>query len=217
MSYLENPRYDVFKAALVEGARFSKPHGFPLLNRTDFRPESTIEFSKAISSTVHNQWIHFYAHDYRFECVWKEPNRYLPVFRKFSGVITPDYSLGYDMPLAMQIWNTYRNRVIGYWLQRSGINIIPNVRWGDERTYTFVFEGLMRGGSVAVSTLGCLKDLKNRFYFANGLRKMIDFIQPDTILCYGQMPDDVFGCTRKRGIHLINVEPYIRVSRKRQP
>lgn len=58
----------------------------------------------------------------------------------------PDFSLYREMPLAMQIWNTYWNRTIAYWLQSNGVDIVPNVRWGDERTYRLAFEGLQMGG-----------------------------------------------------------------------
>jgi len=39
----------------------------------------------------------------------------------------------------------YRNRAVGYWLQSNGIDIVPNVRWSDERSYSFAFEGLEQG------------------------------------------------------------------------
>ena len=37
------------------------------------------------------------------------------------------------MPLVMQAWNTYRNRALAVWLQNNGIEVIPNVHFGDER------------------------------------------------------------------------------------
>ena len=33
------------------------------------------------------------------------------------------------------IWNIYRNRAIGCWLEDNQIEVIPNVRFGDERTF----------------------------------------------------------------------------------
>ena len=46
------------------------------------------------------------------------------------------------MPLVMQMWNTYRGRGIAVWIQNNGIEIIPNVRFGDERTFSFCFDGV---------------------------------------------------------------------------
>ena len=125
-------------------------------------------FNKALEEEWYKKWVHFYIHDDRFEKIWKTPKDYLERLKKYAGIITPDFSVYIGMPYVMQTWNTYRNRTIGYCLQNNGIKIIPNVRWGDERTYDFAFEGLEKGGNFAVSTNGCLQDKFNREYFAKG-------------------------------------------------
>ena len=124
------PRLDVLKSVLVQGARFSSKYEFPLLAKSDAKPTEAIPFHNAAKKAMPDRWIHFYTHDRHFECVWNNPQQYLSLFQRFAGVITPDYSLYREMPLAMQIWNTYRNRAIGYWLQSNGVPIVPNVRWG---------------------------------------------------------------------------------------
>ena len=58
-----------------------------------------------------------------------------------------------------------------YWLQSNGVNIIPNIRLSDERTYPFAFEGIEQGGTVAVSTNGCIQKKLDRYYFTKGLVK----------------------------------------------
>jgi len=141
---------DVFKSDLVENAYFSPIYEFPLLKRTHYTPEKAIPFDRATRTTQYDNWVHFYIHDRQFECVWNNPKQYLNLLKRFAGVITPDYSLYRSLPLAMQIWNTYRNRSIAYWLQSNGVNIIPNIRWGDERTYAFAFEGIEQGGTIAI-------------------------------------------------------------------
>ena len=158
--------------------------------------------------------MHFYTHDRHFECVWNNPTRYLLVLRRFSGVITPDFSLYREMPLAMQVWNSYRNRAIAFWLQREEVPIIPNVRWGDERTYAFAFEGLAQGGTVAVSTNGMLRSKVDRAYFAAGLARMVEVVKPETIVNYSQTPEDIFGPHRERGIAVIELAHYALYIRK---
>ena len=69
------------------------------------------------------------------------PRQYLDKLKKFQGIISPDFSLYRNMPLCMQMWNTYRGRALANFLSENDINIIPNVRFGDERTYSFCFEG----------------------------------------------------------------------------
>ena len=130
------------------------------------------------------------------------------MLKSFDGVITPDFSLYRELPMSMQIWNTYRNRALGHWFQSNGIDIIANIRWGDERTYNFAFEGIEKGGTVAVSTNGCIKDKLNRFYFKKGLAKMIETVEPSTIINYSYAPDDIFKKYVDKGIELIKIENY---------
>lgn len=213
-SFSEYQRLDVFKSDLVCGAHFSPKYEFPLIKRTDFEPTEGIPFHVATKAKNYDQWIHFYIHDYLFDRVWKDPNRYLSLFKKFQGVITPDYSLYREIPLAMQIWNTYRNRTIAYWLQSNGVDIVPNIRWGDERTYEFAFESLSSGGSFAISTNGCIQDKTDRYYFKKGLARMIEILKPDTIINYSQTPDDIFTQCKEQGIKIVQIQNYALTVRK---
>ena len=113
----------------------------------------------------------------------------------------------------MQIWNTYRNRALAYWLQSNGVDIVPNVRWGDERTYKFAFEGLASGGSVAVSTNGCIQGKVDRRYFQKGLAAMVEALKPETIVNYSQTPENIFAEYAKQGIRVVQIENYIRTVR----
>lgn len=61
-------------------------------------------------------------------------DKYIDQFKKYAGVISPDFSLYIDMPLCLQMVNVYLNRAVGCYIQRKGVKVIPNVRWGDERT-----------------------------------------------------------------------------------
>lgn len=215
VNLVEKSRLDVFKSDLVRDARFSTVYEFPMLERSICVPQKAIPFEKAVRASDHQQWIHFYTHDCNFECVWRNPKQYIAVFKRFDGVITPDYSLYREMPLAMQIWNTYRNRAIAFWLQSNGVKIVPNVRWGDERTYKFAFEGLMRGGSVSVSTNGCIRSKIDRRYFRNGLAAMVEALTPETIINYSYTPDNIFAEYREQGIRIVQIENYIPTVRTR--
>lgn len=94
---------------------------------------------------------------------------------------------------------------MAYWLQSNGINIVPNVRWGDERTYAFVFEGLSEGGTYAVGTNGCIRDKLDRYYFKKGLKKMVEMLKPDTIVNYQGTPKDIFEPYKEEGIEVITL------------
>jgi hypothetical protein len=210
----KQPSRDVFKSGLVKNAYFSPVYEFPLLKRVSYKPEKAIPFDKAARSTKFDHWIHFYIHDKQFERIWNNPKQYLGMLKKFAGVITPDFSLYRALPLAMQIWNTYRNRAIAYWLQSNGVKIVPNIRWGDWRTYPFAFEGIERGGTVAVSTNGCIQKKIDRYYFIDGLERMLEKLQPDTIINYSYTPNDIFDICKKQGVEVIQIENFAKTLRR---
>ena len=213
-SVIEKQKYDINKTDLVKGAEFSENYNFPLLNKAALIPNKLIPFNKIKDAKDKNQWVHFYIDDYRFNNLWNRHKKYLNILSGFNGVITPDFSLYYDMPIAMQIWNTYRNRAIGYWLQSQGINIIPNVRWSTEKSYDFAFEGLPKGGTVVCSTHGAIKNRKSRKYFEKGLEKMVLTLDPDTIVVYSYCPDDIFLKYKESGINIIAFDNIIVETRK---
>ena len=202
----KNPRLDVFHSTLTDGAKFSGKYEFPILSRTNYKPIKAIPFNVAKRSRKHGCWLHFYIFDYFFESVWNMPDRYLSLFKKFSGVITPDFSIYRNMPLAMQIWNTYRNRALGYWMQKNGIKTVTNVRWGDERTYGFAFEGLPKGGAFAVGTNGCIQNKTDRYFFKKGLERMIEELKPEIIVNYSYYSKDIFEKYEKQGIIITTLD-----------
>lgn len=139
-----------------------------------------------------------YENDDEFKELLINPKEYVEKIRGYSGFITPDCSIYRDMPLAVQITNIYRNRAIGYYFQKQGIYVIPNVRWGDERTYTkkffpekIAFLGVEKKSIVAIGSYGQLKDRVNRFYFEAGLDAMMEELEPKVVLVYGSMPDGI--------------------------
>ncbi len=124
------------------------------------------------------------------------------------------------MPLTLQIANTYFNRAVGHFLQSNGLYVIPNIRWGDERSYSlsilpekFAFLGVDKHSIVAVSTYGCIRSRENRFYFEEGLRAMLIELEPEIVLVYGAMPDSVFG-SYKHMTQFVNYPDWISSKRR---
>ena len=88
------------------------------------------------------------------------------------------------------------------------------MRWGDERTYAFAFEGLEPGGSFSVSTNGTMRDKLDRYYFEKGLERLVDELRPNTIVCYSAAPDAIFEKYRNNGIDVVPIEHYALTVRK---
>ena len=181
--------YDVFKAWMVEGAQFDGKYEFPFISDSGIIPEKLLPFDKAMANKNYAQWVHFYIHDKEFERIWNQPNKYLEILKRYEGIITPDFSLYRDMPLSMQIWNTYRNRAIGYWMKKNGVSIIPNFSWGDERTYEFCFDGIEKRSIVAIGTHGTAKRKLDRYYLEQAVDRLLEKIEPRHIVIYGTVYD----------------------------
>ena len=156
----------------------------------------------------------FYEHDKEFERLWNNPKQYLDKLKKFKGVISPDFSLYRNMPLVMQMWNTYRGRALAVWLQNNDIKIIPNVRFGDERTFSFCFDGIEENKTVAVGTHGCIKRKEDKIFFRVGLARMVQRLSPKIIIVYGSAPDNIFKPYKDMGIKIIAFESEFSKSRK---
>lgn len=216
MNNKKSNNYDVFHAFLVENADYDGRIELPRIYTSDRIPNQLIPFSKAMNrkNTDFNQWIMFYEHDVNFERLWHNPRQYLQRLKKFNGIISPDFSLYRNMPLVMQEWNTYRGRALAHWLQYNGIEVIPNVRFNDERTYEFCFDGIECNKTIAVGTHGCIKRIEDREFFEAGLNKAVERLLPKNIVVYGVAPDNIFDKYKKLGINITVFESEFSKSRK---
>ena len=156
----------------------------PLIKKQDIIPTELIGFNYAKTSKNKNCGIHFFVDDYQFERIWNYPDKYVEILKEYECVLSPEFSLYWDMPLPMKIWNTYRNRFIGAYLQEQGINVIPTICWADENTFDFAFLGVEKGTIVAVETNGAKnEEVRPRWYA--GMDELIQRIEPSKILLYG--------------------------------
>lgn len=165
----------------------------PTLKKCNVVPDRLIDFNSVIGSDDYNAGVHFFIDDYRFERVWNQPERYVDILKKFNCVFTPDFSLYMDMPMALKIWNIYRSRLIGQIMQNAGLNVIPTVSWAEPETYAFCFDGLPKGGIVATSTVGILKNKEAKKVFLDGMAAMIEKVKPEMILMYGKAVPEACG------------------------
>ena len=207
---------DVFRAFLVKNATFDSKLEIPCISAEDRLPSRLIPFSKAVGGTDYSAWVHFYEDDAVFERLWTRPERYLPILKRYAGVIAPDFSLYRDMPLVMQQWNVYRSRAIAHWLQENGIPVIANVRWGDRRTYDLCCAGVPRNAAIAVGSHGCIKLLREREYFISGLEYVIKTLSPKTVIVYGTAPELVFGRYKDAGIVIMQFDSDFKAAHQKE-
>lgn len=209
-------KYDVFRSFLVKDADYAGYIELPKIRTSSKLPNKLTTFPKAMSRAWNDFdcWVIFYEHDIGFERLWHNPKQYLCKLKKFNGIISPDFSLYRNMPLVMQMWNTYRGRALASYLQNNGIEVIPNVRFNDERTYEFCFDGIEKFKTVAVGTNGCIKHRDDKEYFKSGLAELIKRLSPQNIIVYGAAPDEIFKKYADSGINIIPFETEFSKSRK---
>lgn len=138
----------------------------------------------------------------------------MPIIKRFKGIITPDFSVYRDMPLVMQQWNIYRSRAIGHWLQENGVPVIPNIRFGDERTFETSCAGIQKHGTIAIGSHGCIKLLSDRKYFIDGLKYILDKLEPSVLVVYGAAPEKIFSPYKDKGIEVLQFDSDFMKSRK---
>ena len=133
----------------------------------------------------------------KFTRVLTAADRYLKLLHLYDGVITPDCSMLINQAPCLQQANTYMNRAVGYYLQKNGIPVIPNIRWSDESSFDYCFLGVPEHSILCVSTHGCIRSSEQRRMFKAGMAAMLNTLDPRAVLVHGYMPDDIFGEFRK--------------------
>lgn len=167
----------------------------PVIEPVLYTPKDLIGFNYALTATDKSSGVHFYVDDYQFERVWNQPQIYIDKLSEFDCILTPDFSLYTEMPMAMKIWNTYRSRLIGQMAQRMGLTVIPTVSWCEEATFDFCFDGLPKKATLSISTIGIKEDAYNFGLWKDGVDEMLKRLKPKTLLVYGGRVDYDFGNT----------------------
>lgn len=188
---------------LVDGARFDGILEIPVIEKPEklMVPSGMVPFSKMDRVEDPRRFaVCEYELDVEFADLLRDPDKYVKELRRYQAFITPDASLYWDMPLAAQIVNKYRNHAVGHFMQSKGVYTIPNVRWGDERTYTcdylpepLAFLGVEKHSIVSIGSYGVVKTRDEKRHFRAGLEAMLEWLEPEVVLVYGSTPDDVFG------------------------
>lgn len=173
-------------------------YDIPIIFKDDIEiPKFLGEYTNNMIPNWNGGAMHFFLDDYRFNSIWSNPDGMIERIKanNVKTVLSPDFSVYNDYPLAMQLWNTYRNRVIGAYMQYKGLKVIPTVEWSTERSYDFCFLGVEKGSTVAVSNIGTVKskDSEPRKIWYQGYLKMLEVLEPERVVCYGDMPPSLLN------------------------
>lgn len=121
----------------------------------------------------------------------------------FNELLTcrhPENAGVHFFPAPIQHWNHYRNQLLTAWLQHNGVHAIPAASWSDEDSFRWCFDGISKGGAVAVSTVGCLVHKDASEGLLDGLKELIRQTEPSEILVYGKTPPAMAALLREHSI-----------------
>jgi hypothetical protein len=190
-----------FKQGFQRHGRFDLPR--LSAQRVDLDGLGLIRFSSIVRDETEDldATVHFFEDDERFDEVWKDPEGYLGELGQYRQVLSPDFSLYINMPMAQQVFNTFRSRWCGWYWQENGMTVIPTVSWSTTASFAFCFDGLPLDAVLAVSTVG-VRDVEE--LFMAGYSRMCARLRPKHVICYGD-PFDAMA-----GLAPLVVVPYVR-------
>lgn len=181
-------KFDVLNLRMVFPA--STANDIPDLQPTNFVPENLAAWNMPRHrdyAAISGGAIHFFIDDYRFETAWSAPERLLPRVQAVGAALTPDFSLWRDAPRAAQVFNVYRARWLGAYWQSQGVEVIPTACWSTPDSFSFCFDGIPFGSTVAISSMGIRTNEVDKALFREGLKELISRTQPQLLLAYGQL------------------------------
>lgn len=162
-------------------------YGFPQISRytghVDFC--NWLDFDSAVKyKNSSESGLHFFDCDYKLNRLWEYPQRYISVLSRYKYVLQPDFSLYFDFPVALQIYNKYRNHWLSAYYSVHGIDIIPNISPTRPDLYSWSFDGYPCSSVVAFSDVGCKRDKSDYKILMQGYEEMIKRLNPTQILYF---------------------------------
>lgn len=128
---------------------------------------------------------------------WRNPDKYIEKLRRFKAVVSPNFSLYTDFPRCLQILSCYRRQWVGAYWQSLGLDVIPNVVWGDKKSFDYCFLGIPEGGTVSVSSVDIMNNKdwngEDGEMFRDGYNEMMKRLHPSAILYYGKLFEGLEG------------------------
>ena len=154
-------------------------YNFPLIKKqeVDIDKIKFLSIANAKNNDMENKdkTIHFFTYDWKFEKVYQNAEEELEKLSQYYCLLSPDFSIFTNMPIALQIESVFKNR----WCLSGAWSMFPL----DEKSFDFCFDGIEEGSIVAVCTYyreNCEEE------FMLGYNKMLEKIKPSAIICYDE-------------------------------
>ena len=152
-------------------------------------PERLVTFTEA--RALYNKGekpdgcIYHYIDDKRFQCVYRNPAEYLPMYKACGKTIGPDFSLYITSPESEKRLNVFRNHLLSLIWQHYGIEGIPNVSWAEPFSFEYCFNPYPSQSVVAINSMGCRAVPVSGYFWEKGFLKALERLEPTAIIRYG--------------------------------
>ena len=189
--YTSKARYE--NLHLMDDITQTSVYGFPLIKPyngpTDFE---TIAYGKRNRYSGKGQFVHFFADDYTWaNAVWSRMEQTLYRINKFDGMFAPDFSIYIDRPKGFNLMQLFKNRMVTFYAQNIGYNVIPTASFGDVDSFEYCFEGLPDNSVLGICGTG-LENRSHRLHWEYGIYALEEMKHPSLLIVYGE-PVDVSG------------------------
>lgn len=128
----------------------------------DFPVVSSVSFPVNLDFVPFNKFSnpftipHFFIDDSFYEKVWNYPTKYIKMFSDCRFIVMPDFSIYYDMPIPIQLYNSYRSKWLASYYSHF-CTVLPNISLGgDPALFPLFAKGFRAGSDMAFSFIGTL-------------------------------------------------------------
>lgn len=185
---------DVMRESLIYGAELDGKYGMPMLKPFNATPSKTVDFHRSKKlKDVKKLNLNFFVHDYMLNPVFLNPDKYMEHLKCFGSVCGFDFTIDVKSPLALQIYNKYRNHVLSWYFQNNGVKIIPKVDLLPACS-DWIYDGLPHESTLCCSTNGraISKDAKKSF--TDCFKEMESVLNPHRVIIVGTKFDFEHDC-----------------------
>lgn len=176
---------DIMKETLIYGAGLDGKYGFPMLPKFNTTPTRTVDIHRSKKLIqVKDLNLNFFVHDYMLNPIWNNPDKYIEHLKCFGSVCGFDFTIDINSPLALQIYNKYRNHVLSWYFANNGVKVIPKVDILPDCS-DWIYDGLPHDSTLCCSTQGRAYNGAAKKEFAECFAQMESVLNPHRVIIVG--------------------------------
>lgn len=175
----------ILPSHVIEQDDFIQNEGLRPTNLLGFN-YARAEYNKGIIS---DSCIHFYLHDYMFQCINNHPLRYTAMMMSYPMVISPDNSVYLNWTEHDKRQSAWRNQQMTRFWQVNHIPVIYNISWAGPNSYSYCIHVYPKHCVIAINCMGIRGDPDACYFWHLGYEEVIKVLEPSLIIRYGDKMD----------------------------